>query len=168
MQARSVAGRIRASHPFDPRRLQGPTVPIWVSGMRRSFIVPVRYKTVIAATMGSGYVTLRELSVRTGYSLSGLYHALASLKAMGILARWTATRGWMGRTILRWALDIRANVPPTVTATPPPRRFPRPVEGTLPPRPPEEVVPGGGWAALRAVMEGIGWTSRNDGGSSTR
>jgi hypothetical protein len=85
--------------------------------MRRTFWVPPRYHRLIARIFDGDRTTQRALAESLGYSLSGLHHAIDSLKEMGIVARVITVRGRLGYTIIKVAKDITArvsgNVPPT-------------------------------------------------------
>lgn len=104
--------RVRISRP------DAPAVPVYVSGMRRTFWVPPRYRAIIVRTFSGGRWTLRDLAALTGYSLTGLGHALRRMQDWG-MCRVTSTRGRLGATRIRWSLDVesrdvrRGNVPTT-------------------------------------------------------
>jgi hypothetical protein len=104
--------------------------------MRRTFWVPPRYHRLVSRVFEGRPVTQRHLAESLGYSLSGLRHAIDSLKEMGIIARVITTRGRFGRTIIRVARDISTKVsgyvPPTVRRDTKKRDIPVPVEGTYP------------------------------------
>lgn len=143
----------------------GPVVPIVVDYRRgkRLYWAPSRYRSIGAATIGRPTWTLRELARRTGYSVTGLRHALERLRSWGAIA-WSSSRGWMGRTRITWSHDVsvaRANVPTTVTGDSREKRLTRNVEGTLTQKTLEELperAPGGGsWQdECRRIAERLG------------
>jgi lambda repressor-like predicted transcriptional regulator len=133
------------------RRLQAmgiSTVPIVIAypAGKRLYWAPARYRVLGAATMGHRSWTLRELARRTGYSVTGLRHALARLASWGAISV-ASTRGWAGRTVIRWASDVvaHANVPTTVTESPGERSISVTVHGTLTEPGPEAPPSGGSW-----------------------
>lgn len=103
----SAAGwQARISRPNEP------AVPIFVSGMRRTFWVPPRYYRLVARVQDGRPFTQRAMASDLGYSTMGLHDALRQMARLGIGVV-TTTRGWMGRTRFRLQADVtarRANV----------------------------------------------------------
>jgi hypothetical protein len=61
-----------------------PAVPVYNSSIRRTFWLPYRGRGVVAAVMDGRKFHIRELAVRTGYSVGGVHAALTALHKMGI------------------------------------------------------------------------------------
>ena len=96
-----------------------PAIPILAKRMRRIFWCPPRYRGVMGAALATPRATLRDLAARTRYSVTGIRHALESLRAMGLIG-FVSTRGRHGSTRISVSSDatMGANVPPTKSTTP--------------------------------------------------
>jgi len=134
------------------------TRPITVDYVRgkRLYWVPARSWGIIAKVMSqrSGW-TLRKLAEATGYSLTGLIHALDRLASWGVLSR-RSTRGWAGRTSFILSDQVsaaRANVPTTDTLSTREEGIPVSVGGTLPQSGPMK-------AALEQLLRAQGWAPK--------
>ena len=94
-----------------------PAIPIYVRGLRRTFWVPPRYRTVAAAAFDGQAFTVRGMAGRTGYSPTGAWHALRAMERMG-LGRLATARGWNGRTRFRLARDASVQPSPSTSYGP--------------------------------------------------
>jgi hypothetical protein len=84
-----------------------PAVPIFISGMRRTFWVPPRYYRLVARVQDGRPFTQRAMAASLGYSTMGLHDALQQMARLGFGVL-TSTRGWAGRTRFRLQADVTA------------------------------------------------------------
>ncbi len=90
-----------------------PAVPIRIKRMQHTFWAPPRYEALCRYLATHPSVTLRDAAEATGYSKTGLVHALERLRSWGAVVL-KSTRGRLGRTLVRLQSDVATvNVPTT-------------------------------------------------------